>query len=372
MNNYNGNADRLLRNDGPGHGGVAFTQMNAWIVGDPFFDEESVELVDYDADGDLDVFAPGFSGTNWLYQSGLAQGLDPATQGLYHRTDGGGSLASGFPELPATLNGFTSLDGEAADMDGDGDEDLLVANISNFTNRLYTNVLGIPDMHAPTFHAVTTQGDKPAGADAVIHAAVRDNSSHLIIGYYDVRLVYAVGDGAPVDVPMTSQGGQQFRATIPGNLIGAIGFHVEATDLAGNTGVSADQVYFQGGTGSWVDLGSGLAGAGGVPALFATGTLVPGSPGTLTLSGAAPSATAFLFLSFTSTPTPFKGGTLVPVPVALTLPLATNVSGSIPLAWTSWPGGLPPGTTLYLQYAVADVGAPAGAALSNALKGVTP
>jgi hypothetical protein len=171
---------------------------------------------------------------------------------------------------------------------------------------------------------------------------------------------------------MVSQGGQQFRGTLPGGALGVIQYHVEATDLAGNTGLSAAHVFLQGGGAPWSDLGFGLAGAGGVPTLFATGSLVPGSPGTLDLTGAAPSATAFLFLSFTSTPTPFKGGTLAPVPVALTIPMVPNVTGAIPLSWASWPDGLPPGTTLYLQYAVADAGAPAGTALSNALKGVTP
>jgi hypothetical protein len=106
--------------------------------------------------------------------------------------------------------------------------------------------------------------------------------------------------------------------------------------------------------------------------LLGTGTLVPGSPGMLTLGSAAPSATAFLFVSLASTPTPFKGGTLVPVPVALTLPMLTSMSGSVLLSWAAWPGGLPAGTPLYLQVAVADVGAPAGAALSNALKAITP
>jgi hypothetical protein len=293
-------------------------------------------------------------------------------QGLYHRTDGGGSLAAAFPELPGSFNGGKSHDGDAGDLDGDGDEDLLIANDNNQQNRLFTNVLGVPDVHAPGFFAVTVQGDKPAGPDAVIHAAVRDNSSRPIIGYYDVRLVHSVGDGPPVSTPMVSQGGQQFRGTLPGGPAGAIQYHVEATDLAGNTGVSGVHVFLQGGGGPWTNLGSGLAGAGGVPALVGTGSLVPGTPGTLTLTGAAPSATALLFLSLSSTPTPFKGGTLVPVPAALTLPLVTSAGGGIPLSWTSWPGGLPPATSLFQQYAIADGGAPAGAALSNALKGVTP
>jgi hypothetical protein len=56
----------------------------------------------------------------------------------------------------------------------------------------------------------------------------------------------------------------------------------------------------------------------------------------------------------------------------LTLPLVTNGSGAIPLAWASWPGGLPAATSVFVQYAIADAGAPAGVAMSNALEGLTP
>jgi hypothetical protein len=373
MVNYQGKLDRMLRNDSGGHGPLTFTRKDAWIVGDPFVDELEVAFGDYDGDGDLDLLVANFSGTNWIYQSGLAQGLDPDTQGIYHRTgfSTGGSLAGNFPEMPTTADFATSLDAAWGDMDGDGDLDGLVANDLNGSNRLYTNALGIPDVHAPGFYKVTAAGAPPAGQPVVIHAQARDNAPPELHVFYAARLVYAVDAGAPVSMPMFAQGGQQYRGVIPAQ-IGSVSYHVEVDDLAGNTGVSATQGYLQGAPDAWTDLGFGLAGAGGVPALVGSGTLVPGSPGTLTLGGAAPSATAFLFLSFTNTPTPFKGGTLVPVPVALTIPMVTNIAGGIPLAWASWPGGLPPGTTLYLQYAIADAGAPVGTALSNALKGTTP
>ena len=45
MKNYNGNTDRLLRNNGfvPGVG-FNFTQMNEWIKGDPVVDENEVDF----------------------------------------------------------------------------------------------------------------------------------------------------------------------------------------------------------------------------------------------------------------------------------------------------------------------------------------
>jgi hypothetical protein len=170
---------------------------------------------------------------------------------------------------------------------------------------------------------------------------------------------------------MAAQGGQQFRGVIPAQ-IGTVEYHVEVDDLAGNTGVSVTLAYRQGGPAAWTDLGFALAGLGGEPSLTGTGTLAPGSPGTLTLSDAASTASAGLFFSLASTPTPFKGGTLVPVPATLVLPMVTTAGGAIPLAWATWPSGLPSATSIFVQYAVADAGAPAGVALSNALEGVTP
>jgi trimeric autotransporter adhesin len=123
---------------------------------------------------------------------------------------------------------------------------------------------------------------------------------------------------------------------------------------------------------AWRDLGSSLAGSSGPPVLVGQGTLEPGSAGSLELTQAKPVALAALFASTSSSPAPFKGGQLVPVPVELTLVLATDAVGGVSLGWTSWPAGLPPGASLYFQFAVQDPTAPKGVALSNALLATTP
>ncbi|MHC5209776.1 MAG: FG-GAP repeat protein [Planctomycetota bacterium] len=120
----------------------------------------------------------------------------------------------------------------------------------------------------------------------------------------------------------------------------------------------------------WLDLGYGLAGAGGVPSLVGSGTLQTGSPGSLTLDGAARGAPALGLVAITQAPTPFKGGTLVPLPPQLLLITATDANGSWVATWSSFPAA-PGGLPFYVQFAVADAGAPHGAALSNALAGVT-
>jgi probable HAF family extracellular repeat protein len=122
----------------------------------------------------------------------------------------------------------------------------------------------------------------------------------------------------------------------------------------------------------WTNMGHGLVGSKGIPVLAGTGSLVAGSPGALTLTSARASSLAALFVAFASTPAPFKGGLLVPVPVALTLPVVTDGAGSVALGWHAWPAGLPEGAPLYFQYAIQDAVALKGVALSNAVVVLTP
>ena len=125
--------------------------------------------------------------------------------------------------------------------------------------------------------------------------------------------------------------------------------------------------------GPFTGLGNALAGSLGKPILHGEGTLVAGSPGSLELTNAMPSSPSYLFISIgIGAGVPFKGGTLMPIPELLFLPLMSDAGGNLNLAWASWPAGVPSGTVLGFQYAIQDVGAPVGVALSNALKAVTP
>jgi hypothetical protein len=122
---------------------------------------------------------------------------------------------------------------------------------------------------------------------------------------------------------------------------------------------------------AWSDLDSGLAGVNGIPVLFGTGTLAAGCGGKLSLTAARPLSPAMLFVALASAPIPFKGGVLVAFPFSLALSLVTNGSGELVLDST-WPPGVPGGTSVYVQYAVQDPAALAGVSLSNGLQGVTP
>ncbi|RKY21154.1 MAG: hypothetical protein DRQ55_05420 [Planctomycetota bacterium] len=369
MKNYNGNTDRLLRNNGD----LTFTQMNSWIKGDPSVDENEVDFLDFDSDGDLDCFAANFSGTNWLYTSGLAQGLTGG-QGFYHRngTSSGGSQAS-WQELPVQGNTSTTLDGEAADMDGDGDPDLLLANDGNAQNRYFENVRGVPDTHAPTVHIMTMQGDKSDGSDTIIRVQLRDNANYYVIGYYGVDLIYTVDAGVENRVRMAASQGQQFQGVIPGGIDGAISYRVEGADDNGNAFASSTINYTQTSSGVVLlqNLDSGTSGIYGKPYLELDGSFAGGSMVSISLCAASPDSIAALFVSFASTPTPFRGGLLYTIPIDLQLDFASDAGGQVYFQ-APWPAGLPSGVDIWYQFGIQDATHPKGATLSNAVKNTLP
>jgi len=121
----------------------------------------------------------------------------------------------------------------------------------------------------------------------------------------------------------------------------------------------------------WTDLGGAAQGSNGLPVLTGRGVLMGGCPASLELSSAAPSSAALLFLSTASTPIPFKGGTLFPWPPLTTFLLATGAAGELTVSLPAWPPGLT-GLELFFQYVIADPGAAGGASLSNGVRADVP
>ncbi|RKY18485.1 MAG: hypothetical protein DRQ55_13220 [Planctomycetota bacterium] len=123
--------------------------------------------------------------------------------------------------------------------------------------------------------------------------------------------------------------------------------------------------------GAFSDQGCALPGLAGAPWLAGSGDLSAGSAQAIALVNASPLSLAGLFVSLSSTPVPFKGGTLKPFPPFDPILLPTDGAGEITLPFVM-PAGVPTGTQLWLQWAVQDGGAVKGVALSNALRGLTP
>ncbi len=123
--------------------------------------------------------------------------------------------------------------------------------------------------------------------------------------------------------------------------------------------------------GTWTDLGGGTSGAAGDPTLAGEGLLIGGSIATLDLVNAPNNALLLAWISFTSVPATFFGGTVHATPFANQFLFFADAAGEFS-AYTNWPEGLPPGTEAWFQFLVQDPSVVWGITLSNGLKATTP
>ena len=121
----------------------------------------------------------------------------------------------------------------------------------------------------------------------------------------------------------------------------------------------------------FTDLGHAFPGGNGYPIQLADGTLQAGTPVSFRLLNALPGGLGTLFVGFSELNAPFKGGTLVPFPDLVILPLPISGAGAVTLA-APWPSGVPAGFAFYLQFGFKDLGALNGYAVSNAVRVTTP
>jgi|GEM_PF-1766190 len=111
------------------------------------------------------------------------------------------------------------------------------------------------------------------------------------------------------------------------------------------------------------DLGFG--GPGLSHLMVAGGTLATGTTADLTLSGVPAFGLAYLLAGLVEAPTPFKGGTLVPMPYLVTLPVFAGPAGTLIL------GGIPGGggpLEVFVQAVHEDAALPGGWGFSNAVR----
>lgn len=183
-------------------------------------------------------------------------------------------------------------------------------------------------------------------------------------------------DGSAMGLQSTDIGVSETNSTVEGTSLQLGGNGEEAADFSWQASLTetrdahnANQSFSNS---AWLDLGSGLAGAGGVPLLEGCGPLVEGLDVGLALSNAATSSTAYLVVGLAELNAPFKGGTMVPdFNVGFIKAFPTNGSGAFAFSVT-WPSGVPSGFASWYQYWIADAGGPVGFAASNALKSTTP
>jgi hypothetical protein len=108
----------------------------------------------------------------------------------------------------------------------------------------------------------------------------------------------------------------------------------------------------------------------GAPVLTGTGSLEPGAPFALTLNGAQSLQPTWFVAGTQYLAAPFMGGTLGPSPDVVRL-FFTDAAGVVALQST-WPVGIPVGTSIWVQAWVTDPVAQLGYASSNALAATQP
>lgn len=341
-----GFAEGWARNDGTGVPMVKTTFTNSVSQ-----DDNEMAMLDYDNDGDLDVFVGSLA----------------TSERVYNNNNAVFTLANGVIQAV----GDSSLDLGFGDLNNDGKYDMVTAQGESgvFVNKVYMNN-GSADTLAPVFMNVETPA-AIGGATTVFRAQVRDQ--YADDGHIGVTMTYSyttvgAGSGSGTATPM---GNGLFRAAVPTSGATSVSLTWTATDRPGNASVNGPIVVSGGGGAPWTDEGRALAGVSGDPSLVGTGTLLSGSAGALTLGNAAPSAPVILFLATSSSPVPFKGGTLCAFPDIASLVLATGGSGGLALPWASWPTGLS-GLSLWFQFAIDDAAAIHGVSLSNTVRGDVP
>lgn len=188
------------------------------------------------------------------------------------------------------------------------------------------------------------------------------NQGLLLNGRFVLREGFSVIDGqAVVETYPTSQFGPSHQMTRDGSLIAA------RTEISGGLEavVRIDRSTYD-------VLGEGLAGASGVaPLLRGDGSLLAGTPYSLTLSGAAPSTNSFLVLGASDLSAPFKGGLLIPFPHLVQGGFLTDAFGGWQIGGP-WPAGVTPGQPFWVQVWIVDPSGPVGFTSSNGLTAITP
>ncbi|MGQ0553865.1 MAG: FG-GAP repeat domain-containing protein [Planctomycetota bacterium] len=318
-------------------------------------DDNEMASMDYDQDGDMDVFVGSLTGTSEkVYQQGAP--------GVFARVN-----------IFTTLTDST-LDFAFGDLDGDGRYDVVTAQGESGvqTNKIYDNT-GPPDVTAPRLLRVESPPAVLAGG-LVFRAMLQDcwvddglTSADATVSFevFESGLLAGSGGG-----PASFIGGGMFRFVVP--TTGATdGVRVTwlATDHAGNSAAPVTVAVGNIGNHVWQDLGLGLAGTGGVPpVLSGSGPLVGGSTNALELSGGQPAGSVILIAGVTRIDLPFKGGVMVPAVNTLVPGLSLDGAGGLSLGFL-WPLHIPAGLELFLQAWLPDAGGPLGFAASNGLRG---
>jgi hypothetical protein len=247
-------------NDITMHNNGAGVFSNVQTLANSSDDDNEGDFFDYDNDGDLDLFVANFSGQDRLYRNNFS-----GVGGFSHT-----NVTNLLPSVPSRV----ALDADCADLDEDGDTDVMVANDLDDPEYYFVNLTNNADTWAPRCEKLEQAPARtPSATPTVVRVQVYDNASYYETWYADVQLEYRVVPNAFTSVPMHASQGQIWRGEIPGVLVGAIEYRVKATDRHGNLGASVTKIFDSSGTLSSVSYcTAGTTTAGCTALMQSTGT----------------------------------------------------------------------------------------------------
>lgn len=208
----------------------------------------------------------------------------------------------------------------------------------------------------PGWQALATCGGEASAHD------LNDLGDVLLKVDYDPQVLFAGGGLHRVEDLIVADSG---KWTLPGMIYGIAMNDARQMALYATNGGQSGIILITPDTDVICQADLGFAGPGTLDLDLCGGDLSSGTTADLSLTGALPNVGAWLFAGLSQLPVPFKGGTLVPVPWALLLPLPVDASGHGGIAGV--PGGIGP-LTVYVQAVQADAAQPHGWAISNALR----
>ena len=207
-------------------------------------------------------------------------------------------------------------------------------------------------------------------------AAFNDLADGTVYGSYELS---SADDGSLVTISLDASGLAALNAATGGQF--ALGGAITTLDSdpattesgfgAGSPGHRISQIFLEVEE-QWTYLDAGVVGTGGqLPLLTGTGDLLGGDLASLTLVNGLPGGSAYLVIGLSALNVSFKGGALVPSPDILIEGLTLDGSGGFALS-TTWPVGIPSGTTSWWQVWIPDAAGPKGFAASNGLAATAP